>query len=56
MGHPGLDIYMNGRRDTIAAGHDGLKTVGWLTLISKGLAEQIGGVRLSRESCQRTAS
>jgi Protein of unknown function (DUF3396) len=43
MRYPGLDIYMNGRRDTIAAGHDGLKTVGWLTVLSNELAEGVGG-------------
>lgn len=43
MRHLGMDIYMGGRRETIAAGQDALKGVGWLTILSHELANEVGG-------------
>jgi hypothetical protein len=42
MRHPGIDISLP-VKDGIAAGFDGLKTVGWLTLVSDALAKKAGG-------------
>jgi len=40
--HPGIDISLP-VKDAIAAGYDGLKTVGWLSIISDALAGTLGG-------------
>jgi len=42
MRHRGIDIF-DAVNDIIAAGQDGLKGVGWLTMLGESLVEELGG-------------
>jgi hypothetical protein len=42
MRHRGIEIHAT-VNDIIAAGHDGLRGVGWLTLLGAALAKELGG-------------
>jgi hypothetical protein len=50
MRHPGFDI-PGGANDRLMVGHDGLKTVGWLTLVGEPLLTSLGGTgRLEQQA------
>lgn len=44
MRHPGIDIHNQTGKEGNAVGIDGVRGVGWLTMLGDGLVEKLGGV------------
>ncbi|MEN3332476.1 MAG: hypothetical protein V7641_1841 [Blastocatellia bacterium] len=49
MRHRGIDIF-DVANDTVAVGHDGVKGVNWLTILSDPFVKRLGGQKQMRES------